>query len=61
MFPGVGLAYMVIWRLNLLRNLVMLITIYVLDPCFIYQASVAVANLRLPEWAEPFAGMINLL
>jgi hypothetical protein len=26
------------------------------DPAFIYNASVAISRLRLPNWAEPFAG-----
>ncbi|RZB41659.1 uncharacterized protein BDFB_007446, partial [Asbolus verrucosus] len=25
------------------------------DPCFVYNSSVAVAKMRLPQWAEPFA------
>ncbi|XP_017781550.1 PREDICTED: uncharacterized protein LOC108566262 [Nicrophorus vespilloides] len=33
-----------------------------LYPCFIYQASVAVAKLKLPRWAEPFAvGLCTVL
>uniref|UniRef100_A0A1B6CE90 DUF7802 domain-containing protein n=1 Tax=Clastoptera arizonana TaxID=38151 RepID=A0A1B6CE90_9HEMI len=33
-----------------------------LYPCFLYQASIAVANLRLPSWAEPLAvGLIVVL
>ena len=27
-----------------------------LDPTFIYNASVAISRLKLPNWAEPFAG-----
>ena len=30
---------------------------FVLDHCFIYTASVAASRLRLPTWAEPFAGL----
>lgn len=26
------------------------------DPAFIYNASVAISRLKLPNWAEPFAG-----
>ncbi len=29
-----------------------------LDPTFIYNASVAISRLKLPNWAEPFAGNI---
>lgn len=25
------------------------------DPCFVYQSSVGVAKMKLPNWAEPFA------
>jgi len=28
------------------------------DPTFIYNASCAVARLKLPNWAEPFAGTV---
>jgi len=28
---------------------------YILDPCFLYQASVAVGKAKLPKWSEPFA------
>lgn len=33
-----------------------MVTAYFTDPVFIYHASVAVSKLRLPTWAEPFAG-----
>jgi hypothetical protein len=32
------------------------VTVCFTDPVFIYHASVAVSKLRLPAWAEPFAG-----
>lgn len=33
-----------------------------LDPCFIYNASVAVAKAKFPPWAEPFAvGLTSVL
>uniref|UniRef100_A0A1B6L3L5 DUF7802 domain-containing protein n=1 Tax=Graphocephala atropunctata TaxID=36148 RepID=A0A1B6L3L5_9HEMI len=36
--------------------------ILLLYPCFIYQASVAAAQLKLPKWAEPFAvGLLVVL
>ncbi|CAG9858321.1 unnamed protein product [Phyllotreta striolata] len=36
--------------------------IILLYPCFIYQASVAAAKLKLPKWSEPFAvGLLTVL
>lgn len=37
-----------------------MVTAYFTDPVFIYHASVAVSKLRLPTWAEPFAGQESL-
>ncbi|XP_054290726.1 uncharacterized protein LOC129005755 [Macrosteles quadrilineatus] len=38
------------------------IHIIFLYPCFIYQASIAAAQLKLPRWAEPFAvGLLVVL